>query len=94
MTREEIKEYFISEYEKHKHIHNLIVNWDHCKLTCSRLATILYCCGPKLVCMFFKYLAIDYKAWSYGMPDLVLWRESEQKVKFVEVKSEADVLTD
>ena len=29
MSRSEIKEYFQSEYEKHKHIHNLIVNWDH-----------------------------------------------------------------
>jgi len=28
------------------------------------------------------------------MPDLILWRETEQKVKFVEVKSEADILSD
>jgi hypothetical protein len=28
------------------------------------------------------------------MPDLILWREKDQRVKFVEVKSEADVLSD
>ena len=28
------------------------------------------------------------------MPDLILWRETEQKIKFVEVKSEADVLSE
>ena len=55
---------------------------------------ILYCCGSKLACMFFRYLAQDYKAWSYGMPDLVLWKIKQRKVKFVEVKSEQDVLSE
>ena len=32
MTRFQIKQYFLAEYEKHKNIHNLIVNWDHQKL--------------------------------------------------------------
>lgn len=57
MSRGEIKTYFLEEYEKHKHTHNLIINWDHQKLTSTRLANILYCCGPKLVCMFFRFLA-------------------------------------
>ena len=57
MSREDIKAMFLELYEKHKHKHNLLVNWDHQKLTAPRLATILYCCGPKLVCMFFRYLA-------------------------------------
>ena len=75
-------------------MHNLLVNWDHMKLNMERLSLILYCMGSKLVCMFFKFLAQDYKTWCYGMPDLILWREDEKRVKFVEVKSEADHLSD
>ena len=50
--------------------------------------------GGKLIAMFFKKLAIDFKAWSFGMPDLVLWREDKKAIKFVEVKSETDNLSE
>ena len=46
------------------------------------------------MCMFFKFLAQDFKTWSYGMPDLVLWRVQDKIVKFIEVKSESDTLSD
>ena len=29
MSRHDLKQYFLEEYDKHKNIHNLIVNWDH-----------------------------------------------------------------
>lgn len=50
--------------------------------------------GGKLLAMFFRKLAMDFKNWSYGMPDLVLWREDKAAIKFVEVKSETDNLSE
>ena len=50
--------------------------------------------GGKLIAMFFEKLAMDFKNWSFGMPDLVLWREDKQAIKFVEVKSETDNLSE
>ena len=72
----------------------MLVNWDNQRLTKQRLASIIYCMGGKLLAMFFKKLALDFKMWSYGMPDLVLWREDKEAIKFVEVKSENDILSE
>ncbi len=94
MSRTEIKEYMISEYDKHKNFHNPIVNWDNIKLTKQRMGSIAYCMGGLLISMFFSKLALDFKNWCYGMPDLVLWREDKAEIKFVEVKSETDVLSE
>ncbi len=44
--------------------------------------------------MFFSKLAQDFKNWSFGMPDCVLWREDKAAIKFVEVKSETDTLSE
>lgn len=94
MERDQIKEYFSSEYEKHKNVHNLLVNWDAQKLTRQRMASIAYCMGGKLIVMFLKKLSMDFKNWCSGMPDLVLWREDKKLVKFAEVKSENDHLSE
>lgn len=50
--------------------------------------------GGSLLAMFFQKFAEDFKNWSYGMPDLVLWREDKKMIKFVEVKSETDNLSE
>ena len=84
----------MSEYDKHKNFHNPIVNWDNSKLNRDRMASIAFCMGGKLIGMFFQKLAIDLKNWGYGMPDLVLWREDKQAIKFVEVKSETDTISE
>ena len=94
MDRDEIKEYFSSEYEKHKNVHNLLVNWDAQRLTRQRMASIAYCMGGKLIVMFLRKLSMDFKNWCSGMPDLVLWREDKKMVKFAEVKSENDHLSE
>lgn len=72
----------------------MLVNWDDLKLTRDRMASIIYCMGGKLLSMFFKKLALDFKMWCFGMPDLVLWREDKKAIKFVEVKSETDNLSE
>lgn len=74
-----LKSYFEQEYEKHKNVHNPLVNWDNLKLTKARMATILSCMGSKVLVMFLSKLASDYKAWSYGMPDLILWKYEKNK---------------
>jgi fanconi-associated nuclease 1 len=95
-----LKIFFESEYERHKNLHNPIVNWDNQKLTKQRCSSILGCMGSRVLCMFLEKLASDYKQWSFGMPDLILWREPRNKasgtgsVKFVEVKSESDTLSE
>ena len=94
MSRDELKQYFLLEYEKHRNTHNMLVNWDAAKLTKQRMSSILFCMGGPLTAMFFTRLAKDYKSWSYGMPDLVLWREDKAAIKFAEVKSERDVLSE
>lgn len=84
----------MTEYDKHKNTHNLLVNWDDAKLTKLRMASIAYCMGGKLIAMFFRKLAEDFRMWCYGMPDLILWREDKAAIKFVEVKSETDNLSE
>jgi len=36
----------------------------------------------------------DYKYWNHGMPDLILWDPTTGRVKFSEVKSENDRLSE
>ncbi len=39
-------------------------------------------------------LVKDLKTWSHGWPDLVCWNVKEKWVKFVEVKSQSDRLSE
>jgi len=75
MDMKSLKAYFEQEFERHKNKHNPIVNWDNQKLTKQRCSTILGCMGSRTLCMFLEKLATDFKQWSFGMPDLILWRE-------------------
>ena len=74
----QLQVYFEQEYELHKNTHNPLVNWDNLKLTKARMSTILKCMGAEVLTMFLTKLATDYKQWSYGMPDLILWREQKK----------------
>jgi len=99
MDPPKLKAYFEDQYDKHKNLHNPLVNWDNLKLTKQRMATIAGCMGARVLCMFLSRLVKDYKQWSFGMPDLILWRVDKKRpshgqIKFVEVKSEFDTLSD
>jgi Fanconi-associated nuclease 1 len=99
MDNLKLKAFFEDAYDRHKNVHNPLVNWDNQKLTKVRMASILKCMGAKVITMFLARLAKDFKQWSFGMPDLVLWREAKHpashgQVKFVEVKSETDNLSE
>lgn len=49
--------------------------------------------GRRLAAILHNY-AKDYKAWNHGMPDLVLWNKEQGVIKFSEVKSENDRLSE
>lgn len=76
-TSSQLRDYFEKQYDLHKNTHNPLVNWDNMKLTKLRMSTILKCMGSRVLTMFLSKLATDYKQWSYGMPDLILWREQK-----------------
>jgi len=63
-------------------------------LTERRLAVAGSCVGGRVLAMVFEKYSKDFKTWTHGMPDLILWKEAEGTCKFVEVKSENDSLSE
>lgn len=67
-------------------------NWsEHSSQRLGMLAGLM---GGRALVEIFRVLCQDYRAWSSGLPDLVLWSLSRQTVMFVEVKSAHDKLSD
>lgn len=61
------------------------------------LCDILDGIGGMAIHYMMKLLMLDYRVWSIGAPDLILWRKTANscaEVKFVEVKSSNDHLTE
>ena len=85
-------------YEDHKGKQNGFVSWQSPKLSKRRLIEIAKVLGGKRLSKILENYAKDYKYWNHGMADLVLWsRDSETgeaRIKFSEVKSETDRLSD
>ena len=70
------------------------MNWDSLKLTQKRLSEIGSILGGQCLSKILGNYARDYKYWNHGMPDLILWCKETNRVKFSEVKSENDRLSD
>ncbi|KAM3708593.1 hypothetical protein ACJW30_02G108300 [Castanea mollissima] len=71
------------------------VNWDRHSLTELRAAVT--CIGGPCLASLCRHLAQDYRSWSSGMPDLLLWRfhgEYRGEAKLVEVKGPRDRLSE
>ncbi|KAF7150610.1 hypothetical protein RHSIM_Rhsim02G0071300 [Rhododendron simsii] len=71
------------------------VNWDRHSL--SELRAAVTCIGGPCLASFFRHLAQDYRSWSSGMPDLLLWRfhgDYRGEAKLVEVKGPNDRLSE
>ncbi|XP_038703982.1 fanconi-associated nuclease 1 homolog isoform X2 [Tripterygium wilfordii] len=71
------------------------VNWERNSL--SELRAVVTCSGGPFLASLCRYLAQDYRSWSSGMPDLVLWRfhgEYMGQMKLVEVKGPRDRLSE
>ena len=50
------------------------VNWDPHSLPLSLLQAVLCSAGGPAVAAICRQLAVDYRTWRSGMPDLTLWR--------------------
>lgn len=79
-----------NSYHAHERVLCVGVNWD--SYSVDFLANVFEGLGPKACSVILRALAMDYRNYSSGMPDLVLWRDGE--VMLAEVKSENDKLSD
>lgn len=71
------------------------VNWDRHSL--SELRAAVTCIGGGPLSSILRHLAQDYRSWSSGMPDLLLWRFHDNyrgEAKLVEVKGPRDRLSE
>ncbi|KAJ6809425.1 fanconi-associated nuclease 1-like protein isoform X1 [Iris pallida] len=73
------------------------VDWE--RRTLSDLRAAVSCIGGSCLASLCRHLALDYKSWSSGMPDLLLWRfrggdADGGEAKLVEVKGPKDRLSE
>uniref|UniRef100_A0A0E0L8F9 Fanconi-associated nuclease n=1 Tax=Oryza punctata TaxID=4537 RepID=A0A0E0L8F9_ORYPU len=90
------EEMLISSWELHQGTSCRGVNWDRHSLTDLRAAVV--CTGGHRLASLLRHLAFDYRSWSSGMPDLLLWRFIDEQgggeAKLVEVKGPRDQLSE
>ncbi|KAL8490845.1 hypothetical protein ACS0TY_022741 [Phlomoides rotata] len=71
------------------------VRWE--KHSLSDLRAVVKCIGGTCLAAICRHLAQDYRSWSSGMPDLLLWRLHDcyrGEAKLVEVKGPRDRLSE
>lgn len=71
------------------------VNWERNSL--SELRAAVTCIGGPCLANLCRLLAQDYRSWTSGMPDLLLWRfngDYKGEAKLVEVKGPKDRLSE
>ncbi|XP_031271645.1 fanconi-associated nuclease 1 homolog [Pistacia vera] len=89
------EEILITSWESHVGTACRGVNWDRHSL--SELRAAVTCIGGSCLASLCRHLAEDYRSWSSGMPDLLLWRfhgEYRGEAKLVEVKGPRDRLSE
>ncbi|XP_012568884.1 fanconi-associated nuclease 1 homolog isoform X2 [Cicer arietinum] len=89
------EEFLIKSWETHNGTACRGVNWDRHSL--DELRAAVTCVGGSCLSSFCQLLCEDYRSWSSGMPDLLLWRfcgEYSGEAKLVEVKGPKDRLSE
>ncbi|XP_010326919.2 fanconi-associated nuclease 1 homolog isoform X1 [Solanum lycopersicum] len=89
------EELLIMSWESHMGTVCRGVKWD--KHSLSELRAAVTCIGGPCLASICRNLAQDYRSWSSGMPDLLLWRfhdEYRGEAKLVEVKGPRDRLSE
>jgi hypothetical protein len=81
-------------YEQNENKFNRFVSWDSLRLTKRRLGEIAVIFGGKRLAAIMINYCKDFKFWNHGMADLILWDSATGRVKFSEVKSENDRLSE
>ncbi|KAG5445085.1 Fanconi-associated nuclease 1 [Clonorchis sinensis] len=70
----------------------LWINWELFKKP-DEVSELFWCLGPKVVHTVCRQLAMDFRTWKSGLPDLVVWTPRERRAKLVEVKGPGDQLS-
>ncbi|XP_075504905.1 fanconi-associated nuclease 1 homolog isoform X3 [Primulina tabacum] len=89
------EEILITTWESHFGTACRGVNWE--KHSLSDLRAVVTCMGGVSLAATCRHLAQDYRSWSSGMPDLLLWRLHDcykGEAKLVEVKGPNDRLSE
>ncbi|KAK4799419.1 hypothetical protein SAY86_024784 [Trapa natans] len=89
------EEMLITSWESHRGTSCRGVNWERHSL--SDLRAAVSCVGGPCLASLCRNLSQDYRSWSSGMPDLLLWRfhgEFRGEAKLVEVKGPRDRLSE
>lgn len=89
------EELLITGWESHVGTSCRGVNWEKHSLPDLRAA--VKCIGGPCLASLCQHLAQDYRSWSSGMPDLLLWRLHDcyrGEAKLVEVKGPRDRLSE
>ncbi|KAL3507167.1 hypothetical protein ACH5RR_032549 [Cinchona calisaya] len=89
------EEILITSWELHLGTACRGVNWE--KYSLDELRAAVTCIGGPCLASLFRNLAQDYRSWSSGMPDLLLWRFHDNykgEAKLVEVKGPRDRLSE
>ncbi|OAY76467.1 Fanconi-associated nuclease, partial [Ananas comosus] len=98
------EEILISSWELHHGTSCRGIHWERHSL--SDLRAAVSCIGGRCLASLCRHLALDYRNWSSGMPDLLLWRfhgDNTNKIggrsgggeaKLVEVKGPRDRLSE
>ncbi|KAF8014411.1 hypothetical protein BT93_H0284 [Corymbia citriodora subsp. variegata] len=89
------EEILITSWESHVGTACRGVNWDRHSL--SELRAAVTCVGGPCLASLCRLLSQDYRTWSSGMPDLLLWQfhgEYRGEAKLVEVKGPNDRLSE
>ena len=94
MDYEEIREEVERSWERNLNKFNSLVDWSSLRLHKRRLQEIAGIIQGARMAKILKNYAEDYKFWNHGMPDLILWDTDTDRVKFCEVKSENDRLSE
>lgn len=91
------EEILITSWQLHEGTSCHGVSWDRFSL--SDLRAAVSCIGSRCIASLCRHLAADYRSWSSGMPDLLLWRFHGNdmeggEAKLVEVKGPRDRLSE
>lgn len=91
------EEMLIASWQSHEGTSCHGVDWDRFSL--SDLRAAVSCVGGCRLASLCRHLAMDYRSWSSGMPDLLLWRfrggdADGGEAKLVEVKGPRDRLSE
>ncbi|KAF7107019.1 hypothetical protein CFC21_107708 [Triticum aestivum] len=90
------EEMLISSWELHQGTSCKGVNWDRHPMADVR--AVVAGVGGHRLALLLRHLALDYRSWSSGMPDLLLWHFLDERggaeAKLVEVKGPKDKLSE